>query len=351
MKNGFVTEFYAASCVRDGGAVLFGLTEDGSLEQLGKVAMPSPGWCEIRNGRIAAEVTDPEAGEAYAEYSILSGRRLRGPVPSQGVSFCHFAADGDEVWCANYSTGSVLHIRGDEVSLTEHRVPEDGELGPDKGRQERPHCHQCLLSPDKRFVLVSDLGLDAVFVYDRDMNLVSKAKVPAGHGARHAAFSPDGRTLYALAEMASSLTVMDWDGARGILTPLETVSFRPVFPELTETDARLYTADNIDHDRLTDAASIAVSPDGRHVFCSNRGSANTVAHIALDEQGRKPRVVSQTPSGGNHPRAIGLLAGGRFLAVCNTFSDNLTVFRVGEDGELVLASDCAVPRPQWIGEV
>ena len=350
MKDNCTSEFWIASCVPDGGAVLFGLDENGTLTERGRVSMPSPGWCALKNGRIAAAVRDPEAGEAYAEYSILSGRRLRGPVPSQGVSFCHFAADGEDVYCANYATGSVLHIRGDEVSLTEPRVPEDGELGPDKGRQERPHCHQCLLSPDGRFVLVCDLGLDAVFVYDRDMRLVSKAKVPDGHGARHGVFSPDGRTLYVLAEMASSLTVMDFDGERGILTPVETVSARPVFPELTQTADSLYTAADIDPDRLTDAASIVVSKDGRRLYFSNRGTANTIASIALDADGHHPRVLAQTPSGGNHPRAIGLVGGDRFLVVCNTFSDNLSVFRAEEDGRLTHLSDYAIPRPQWVEE-
>ena len=351
MKGNFAAEFYVASCSPEGGAVLFGLEENGTLTECGRVPMPSPGWCALKNGRIAAAVTDPEAGEAYAEYSILTGRRLRGPVPARGVSFCHFAAAGEDVYCANYSTGSVLHIRGDEASLTEHRVPEDGSLGPDKGRQERPHCHQCLLSPDGRFVLVCDLGLDAVFVYDREMNPVSKAKVPDGHGARHGVFSPDGRTLYVLSEMASSLTVMDWDGERGIPTPLGTVSARPVFPELTRTEDSLYTAENIDRTRLTDAASIVVTKDGRRLYFSNRGSANTVASVALDEDGRHPRVLCQTPSGGNHPRAIGLVGNDRFLVVCNTFSDNLSVFRAEPDGRLVHLSDYAIPRPQWIEEV
>ena len=353
MNGDFLTEFYIASCVPepDGGAVLFGLREDGSLSELGRIPMPSPGWCALRNGRIAAAVTDPEAGESYAEYSLLSGRRLRGPVPSRGVSFCHFAADGDDVYCANYTTGSVLHIRGDETSLTEHRVPADGALGPDGGRQERPHCHQCIFSPDRRFVLVCDLGLDAVFVYDRDMTLVSKANVPAGHGARHSVFSPDGRTLYTLSEMASSLTLFDWDGTRGILTPLETVSFRPQFPELTRTAGSPYSPERIDPERLTDAASIVISQDGRRLYCSNRGSANTVASVALDGNGRNPKVLSQTPSGGNHPRAIGLLADDRFLAVCNTFSHNLTIFRADPDGTLTHLSDTPVPRPQWIEEV
>jgi 6-phosphogluconolactonase len=335
MTDGILTEFYIASEVPAGAAVLFGLKENGSLTELGRIPMPGPGWTQLADGRICATVRDPEAGEAYAEYSILSGRRVFGPVPSQGVSFCHFIRDGEDVYGANYHTGSVLHIRGDRAKLREHRAPEDGELGCDARRQERPHCHQCILSPDGRFVLVCDLGLDSVFVYDRDMNPVSKAKVPDGHGARHSIFSHDGKKLYTLSEMASTLTVFDWNGEDGTLSPVETVSFRPDHPA----------------DQLTDAASIVLSADGRHLYCSNRGTANTIAHLMLDETGRHARLVSQTPSGGNHPRAIALVAGDGFLVVCNTFSDNLTVFRVDGEGELEKASEYAIPHPQCVNEV
>jgi len=339
MTSAKIAEFYIASTVKDGGAVLFGIDGEGKLSVRGKVPMPSPGWTEITDGRICAAVTDPEVGEAYAEYSILSGERLFGPVPAEGVSLCHFSKDGDEVWGANYHTGSILHIKGDRTDLRVHEVPRDGELGCDRGRQERPHCHQCLLSPDRRFVLVSDLGLDTIFVYDRDLMLISKAKVPDGHGPRHGIFSHDGKKLYSLAEMASSLTVFDWDGENGILTPVETISFRP---ELEGTPG---------FDGLTDAASIVLSPDGRHLWCSNRGTANTIAHLTVSEDGRHVTVVSQTPSGGNHPRAMGLVADGKFLAVCNTFADNLTVFRVLLDGELEAVSSASVPRPSCVNAV
>ena len=341
---GFVSEFFTASAVPEGGAVLYALREDGELTELRTIPMPSPDWTEIADGRIAAAIRDPEAGEAYAEYSLASGRLLRGPVPSRGVSFCHFARDGEDVYCANYTTGSVLHIHGEETALREHRPGEDGVLGPNAGRQERPHCHQCLFSPCRRFVLVCDLGLDRVVVYDRALNPVSRASVPAGHGARHGAFSPDGRTLYVLSEMASSLTVFDWDGENGVLSPRGTVSFAPSLEETRGEHG------NTPFTGLTDAASIAVSGDGRHIWCSSRGEANTIAHLTAEDDGSVV-LRSQVPSGGNHPRAIGLLAGGRFLAVCNTFSNNLTMFRVGRDGELTAVSSRSVPRPQCVNEV
>ena len=336
MNESFISEFYIASCTQDGGVTRFGLAEDGTLTKTGWIGMVSPMWTEIirdadgKPERIAAAVRDAEKGETYAEYRIADGEKVFSPIPTLGKEFCHFAIDGEDIWCANYSTGSVMHIHGTETKLIEHLVPRDGELGPDAGRQERPHCHQCILSPDKRFVLVCDLGLDSVFVYDRDLNKVSTAKVPAGHGARHSVFSLDGKKLWTLAEMGSSVTEFDWDAENGVLTYVETVSVRPK------------------HDGLTDAASIVLSPDGEHLYCSNRGTAHTVAHLTT-RGGLK--LVSQIPSGGLHPRAMGLVAGGRVLVVCNTFSDNVTLFRVKEDGELALLSSYNVPRPLCVNEI
>ena len=330
MEKKIISEFYIASEVPEGGVTLFTLTQDGVLAEKSKISMPSPSWTEVIGGRVCAVLRDREAGEAYAEYSIPTGRRVYGPIPTRGVSVCHFAKDGDDVYCANYTTGSVLHIRDGRSVLHAHEVPRDGELGPDRGRQERPHCHQCLLSPDRRFLLVCDLGLDSVFVYDRDMNFVSKGKVPGGHGARHAIFSPDGRTLYVLAEMGSSVTAFEWDGEAGRLTYRENLAVCP------------------DHEGLTDAASIVLSKDGRHLYASNRGTANKIAHVTT-EGGL--RLVSLVPSGGDHPRAISLVGGGRFLVVCNSFSDNLSLFSVGEDGELTWVRDHAIPHPLCVNEI
>ena len=330
MADPIISEFYIASEIPDGGVTLFTLTADGRLAAKSKIPMPSPSWTEVIGGRVCAVLRDREAGEAYAEYSIPTGRLVFGPIPTRGVSVCHFAKDGADVYCANYTTGSVLHIRDGLPTLYPHEVPRDGELGPDRGRQERPHCHQCLFSPGKRFVLICDLGLDTVFVYDRDMRLVSKGKVPSGHGVRHAIFSPDGKTLYALAEMGSSVTAFDWDGEAGTLSFRENLAVCP------------------GHDGLTDAASIVLSKDGRHLYASNRGTANTIAHVTTDG-GLK--LVSLTASSGDHPRAISLVGGGRFLVVCNTFSDNLTLFSVGEDGELAHVGDFPIPRPLCVNEI
>ena len=329
-----LTEFYVACNTTDerGGCVHYTLNDDETLTRGALLPIPGPKWTELDGGRLCALLRDPELGECYAEYSIASGRRITEAVPTLGRSVCHFSKDGDDVYCANYATGSVFWIHGEETALFEHTT-ESFELGSDAERQERPHCHQCLLSPDRRFVLVCDLGLDSVFVYDRSMKLVSRGKVPDGHGARHSIFSHDGKKLYTLSEMASSVTEFDWDGETGELTCRYTVSFKPE-----------------GHEGLSDAASILLSPDGRHLYCTNRGTANTIAHLTLGEDGRW-KVVSQTECGADHPRCALLVAGGRYLVCCCTFGNRMNLFRVEEDGELTPVASEELPAPLCANEI
>ena len=332
MASGFLTEFYIASYGEDGAAVRFGLSADGHMTQLGRIPLPNPMWIEWFPDRAAlgAILRDDKRGDRYVVVREGEDAPLEGPVLTRGVEVCHFARQGRDVYCANYESGSVAWIRDGQTTLRQHRVPEDGACGPNRDRQRGPHCHQCLLSPCGRFVLVCDLGLDTVFVYDRELGPVSRAKVPDGYGPRHAVFSRDGQRLYVLSEMASAVTEFDWDGERGVLSSPRSIRFTGITG------------------RLTDAASIVLSKDGEHLYCSNRGDAHTLAHLTT---AGGLRLVSEIPSGGEHPRAIQPVGGGEYLVVCNTFSDRVTLFRVGPDGELRRAGDTPIPKPLCVTEI
>jgi len=82
--------------------------------------------------------------------------------------------------------------------------------GPNAARQERPHPHCVLASPDNRFVVVADLGLDALIAYpfgpDGSLDAANpmRSALPPGCGPRHFAFRPDGRFAVAICELNSS---------------------------------------------------------------------------------------------------------------------------------------------------
>ena len=177
-----LSEFFIAHNIPlpNGGVTRWILRENETLTRLdGHIPMDNPMWIELQGNRLGAVVMESSGKELYAEYSIDSGEKLSSDIPTLGRVVCHFAGDDADLYFANYADGSVSWSHLGEVIRVEHT----GQCGPNENRQERPHVHQCILSPDKNYVLVCDLGLDTVFVYDRALNPVSSAKVPAGHGA------------------------------------------------------------------------------------------------------------------------------------------------------------------------
>lgn len=200
--------------------------------------------------------------------------------------------------------------------------------GPDAARQEGPHPHCALASPDNRFVLVADLGIDRIVVYrfDAETGALAPAEPPyvqlaPGGGPRHLAFHPSARFLYVTDELASSVTALAWDGAMGALAPLHTVSALPPgdWPGNTCSD-------------------IAISPDGRFLYAANRGH-HSIAMFAIDAGTGQLAPLGHHPVLGETPRQMTLDPSGRFLLVANQGSGQIVV--LARDPDTGLLSDSA----------
>ena len=93
-------------------------------------------------------------------------------VPSRGADPCYITVDktGKYVLVANYTGGSVAVfpvLADGKLGEASAFVPHTGH-GADPKRQEGPHAHSIDLSPDNRFAMVDDLGLDELLVYKFD---------------------------------------------------------------------------------------------------------------------------------------------------------------------------------------
>ena len=106
--------------------------------------------------------------------------------------------------------------------------------GPNKERQEAPHAHRTTVSPDNRFVLVNDLGLDCIHIYK--VNAATAVLTPndppqwnatPGSGPRALRFHPNGKVAYCIEEMASVIDVLSWDAHRGALNSIQRLSLVP----------------------------------------------------------------------------------------------------------------------------
>jgi 6-phosphogluconolactonase len=263
-------------------------------------------------GGVGAFARDPETGQL----TLLNRQASHGAAP------CYVSLDGSgrHALVANYGSGTVAALP----------VAADGRLGPatgvvrhegsgvDPARQQGPHAHMIAPDPTGRFVLATDLGTDRILVYgldDATGRLTPHDRGPEhaatspGDGPRHFAFGPDGRSLYVINELASTLSVYGYDGDRGALRARRTVS---TLPEGVAGD--------------TTGAHVAVSPDGGFVYGSNRGH-DSIAIWAVDRASGELTSVGHEPTRGRDPRHFALDPSGRWLLAANQRSDTIVVFR------------------------
>ena len=227
---------------------------------------------------------------------------------------------------ANYASGSVavLPIAADGSLKDQHQlVTLPGEPGPHRVEQTSSHPHDIVFDPSGRFVLVPDKGLDRVFVFRFDgvNGQLSPAepdsvKTRPGAGPRHLAFHPKLPIVWVLNELDSTTATYRWDAERGTLTPIQVITTLP-------TDFTGYST----------TAEIAVSPDGRFVYCSNRGHDSVAVYAANATDGLLTSIGWQ-PTQGRVPRFIGLDPAGHFLYAANEQDDSVVTFRVDTSGLL-----------------
>ncbi len=215
---------------------------------------------------------------------------LSEPQSSLGIVPCHLCVNDGDIYTVNYLSGNL-------VKLPDSVVTHEGK-GVNPIRQEAPHTHFVCVAPDGH-ILCCDLGLDTIFTYDKDLNEVSRSKVPDGMGCRHLEFSEDGETVWCVNEMGNTVSVFGYEN--GVLNLRETVSALPDF-EGVNTAAAIRRVDNF-------------------LYVSHRG-ADTVARFEILANGDL-KLLENTPTGGVSPRDILVVDGVLFCT--NELTDSITV--------------------------
>lgn len=185
-------------------------------------------------------------------------------------------------------------------------------------RQDRPHPHSTFYSPDGRYLLVPDLGLDRIITYEIDEvneKLIRHGEVALhpGAGPRHLSFHPNGKFVYVINEVDSTITSFTYDKETGQLATKETVSTLP-----------------IDFKEENSCAEITVSGDGKYLYGSNRGHDSIVV-FAIAEQTGLLKLVQHAPVEGGHPRHFALTPNGRYLLAANRDANNIVTFKVDQE--------------------
>jgi 6-phosphogluconolactonase len=275
---------------------------------------------------ISAFAIDPATGKLH----------LLNTLPTGGTSTCYISLDktGHYVLMANFGSSSVtvLHIKDDGSLGEQTAFMKHIGHGKDPSFQSRAHPHSIDVSPDNRYAVVSDLGVDKLFVYKFDASTgvlspqdPTAVEMESGGGPRHFVFDAAGKYGYSLKEMSGIVTTMAWNSADGTFTKLQDVSsLAPNFPG------------------ANDSAEIEIHPNGKFLYESNRRfrgpnkfGPDTIGVYAIDSATGKLSEVEQVSPGGTMPRNFALDPTGSYLFSGNEVSGTVTLFRVnGDTGKL-----------------
>ena len=282
------------------------------------------------SGSVSSFAIDPKDGSL----------KFLNTVPSGGGGPCHLVVDktGKILFVANYGSGSV----------TSFAIQDDGSLGAMTGfdqhsgasvnaqRQQGPHAHSVVISPDNRFLFVPDLGLDRILIYRIDAAKRTFApsdpayvSVRPGLGPRHFVFGSGSKFAYAICEMGSSVVAFSYDRGKGSLTPVQTISTLP--------DG--FSGEN-------GSAEIQIGSSGRFLYASNRGN-DSVTEFRIDSKTGLLTKIQVVPTQGKSPRNFVIDPTGKYLLAANQNSNNIVVFRIDpNDGQFSPANqEVGAPSP------
>ena len=267
---------------------------------------------------------------------------------------CHVALSPDEsvMSVAVYWSGVYGVMALDSRELTTAALPNDA-VGPRKDRQQKAFAHQTFYTPDGKLMGVCDLGCDRVNFYDYKKpggleKPVVTLKADPGDGPRHALFSNDGKFLFVVNELSSTVTSYavakgtpnlvgaSFQDARGRVgdasLPFTRIGKWSMLPEgctLKETE--------------TKAAAIKLTADGKILMASNRGH-DSIAFYAVNEDGTLTlkNVAKLT---GKFPRDFELMPGEKFMVVGHKMSNEIQVYAF--DREKCELKAVGEPIPCW----
>ncbi|MCC8410665.1 lactonase family protein [Mucilaginibacter sp. UR6-1] len=305
--------------------------------------VPNPSYlCIDKDKKFVYAVSETDNGEIYAYSFEPKGGVLTfiNKQKSGGAAPCYISVDEDRkhVFVANYSSGSfaALPVNEDGSLKPPAQVIQDKGSGVNKQRQEGPHAHSAFLSPDEKYVLLTDLGTDKISIKKYDSGdskplgpaPVDFVSVAPGSGPRHLDFTPDKKYMYVVQELTGAVTAFEFNGGK---------------PKQIQSVTML--ADGFRG--AVGAADIHVSPDGRFVYASNRGDANEIVTYAINSETGMLTFIDRTPTRGKAPRNFVIDPTGKFLLVGNQDTNTINVFKLdpasGKLGSMVTSTQVDKP--------
>jgi 6-phosphogluconolactonase len=307
---------------------------------------PNPSWLVISPDRqyLYAVNERLEAGGKVptGEVSAFSIDRKTGKltsinrVSSRGGQPCHIATDksGRMAMVANWYTGSTAAFAigrhgelGESTAFSQHEGPRSGAPAPG---QPQIHCHSVVVTPDNRFLLSTDTGLNRVYVFRLDPSKATFTPhdppflgLEKPTNPRHLALHPNTRWAYVSNEInPGGCTMLRFDAARGILQEGPVAASVPA-----------------NYKGRVSPAECVVHPSGRFVYESNRGHNSIAAFRVNPDDGTLTLIEAFLP-GGETPRSFAIDPNGEFLIAMMQRTGTIIPLRIDQQtGKLSPAGD------------
>lgn len=301
----------------------------GEFTPISKIAASNPSYLAISKDQKYVYAVNENGGDTPGEVSAFAFDKTKGELkflnkqPSGGDAPCYVSIDSTGKWIvvANYSGGNLSALKTNADGSLQPAAQTIGHegYGVNVQRQEMPHVHSVVFSPDEQHLFSADLGNDRLYNYkfnpNEATNPLSDAdpaynELPDGSGPRHFIFHPNKKYAYVINELLGNIVAYQYDGGR--LTEIQTIS------STTAGDK---------NDR--GSADIHITSDGKFLYASNRGQANDITIYKVQTDGKLVEVGHQAV--GIHPRNFIIDPTNRFLLVANRDSNNIQVFVINKN--------------------
>lgn len=301
----------------------------GESNLLSSVTVGNPSYVVVAGGdKYAYSVSEYNDGTAKANAfrfnkekgkMVFLNSYLTAYHSKGGEDPCYILATGKQVVTANYTGGDIsvfpVNEKGELLPQSQHFFFKEGVA----------HIHCLKLTPDKKYLLVNDLGNDCIYRFDVNNAADYKNKQPylknctvvykgtKGMGPRHLVFNKEGKNAYLINELGGIVVVFGYNN--GILKPIQAIM--------------------ADEGGGHGSADIHISPDGRFLYTSHRLKKDGIAIFRINKtDGRLTKIGYQQT--GIHPRNFNITPNGKYLLVACRDSNEIEVFKVNKKSGMLV---------------
>lgn len=329
--------------------------ENASSILVSTIAASNPSYLAISPDQRFVYAVNEDAGSAsypdggtVSSFSFNKSNGLLSPINKQfsgGKHPCYVTIDATGKWLftSNYSSGTIGLFPVKKNGEIDHLIQlvEHKGSGPDTARQKTAHVHSSVLSHNQEYLFVQDLGIDQIMIYNFNnkkgeltIGPTSFAASEPGSGPRHFEFAPNNSYAYLMEEMTG--TVVTYKFEDGELKPQQRLS---ALQENFKGEIG--------------GADIHVSADGNFLYCSNRGTSNSISIFKINQEDGTLTLTGEQSTFGNTPRNFNFDPSGNFLLVANQNSNQIVIFKINKESGLLTDTGkrIFVPSPvclKWI---